>query len=137
MTWLLCRVSAQMCSEAFMSVMAALVPHYIVGIALGSGVFGMFMLCQGFFIVRDDIPNYWIWGLVAASVRVSVALSSPYPPSLALCLHFSPLPGLATRSLPLLVTVVVHAGAAWVQCVMQLLPGVSHVLVPRVPVQRV
>ena len=26
------------------------------------GVFGFFMLCEGFFIVKDDIPVYFIWG---------------------------------------------------------------------------
>ena len=29
-----------------MTIMAALVPHYIIGIALGAGVYGMFMLSE-------------------------------------------------------------------------------------------
>lgn len=41
-------------------------PHYIIGIALGSGIFGLFMLCEGFFILRDDIPDYWIGAYYAA-----------------------------------------------------------------------
>ena len=49
----------QAIAEAFMTVMAILVPHYIIGIALGAGVYGMFMLCEGFFIVKRDIPDYW------------------------------------------------------------------------------
>lgn len=44
-----------------MSVMAAVVPHYIIGMALGAGVFGMFMLMEGFFAQPDDIPLYWRW----------------------------------------------------------------------------
>mmetsp|Transcript_13847 Transcript_13847/g.19217 ORF Transcript_13847/g.19217 Transcript_13847/m.19217 type:complete len:122 (-) Transcript_13847:275-640(-) len=49
-----------------MSVIAVLVPHYIVGIALGAGIFGFFMLCQGFFIMHDDIPDWFIWGYYIA-----------------------------------------------------------------------
>lgn len=48
-------------AEAFMSVMAALVPHYIIGMALGAGVFGMFMLMEGFFVQPADIKPWWIW----------------------------------------------------------------------------
>jgi hypothetical protein len=53
-------------AEAFMALMAALVPHYIVGIALAAGVFGFFMLCEGFFIVKSKIPGYLIWGYYLA-----------------------------------------------------------------------
>lgn len=49
-------------AEAFMCLMAAVVPHYIIGIALAAGVFGFFMLCEGFFKLKDDIPDYLIWG---------------------------------------------------------------------------
>mmetsp|Transcript_59169 Transcript_59169/g.118763 ORF Transcript_59169/g.118763 Transcript_59169/m.118763 type:complete len:607 (-) Transcript_59169:230-2050(-) len=49
-------------AEAFMCLMAALVPHYIIGIALAAGAFGFFMLCQGFFKLKKDIPPYLIWG---------------------------------------------------------------------------
>jgi hypothetical protein len=49
-------------AEAFMCLMASLVPHYIVGIALAAGAFGFFMLCEGFFKLKPDIPAYLMWG---------------------------------------------------------------------------
>mmetsp|Transcript_6200 Transcript_6200/g.14571 ORF Transcript_6200/g.14571 Transcript_6200/m.14571 type:complete len:601 (-) Transcript_6200:406-2208(-) len=49
-------------AEAFMCFMAALVPHYIIGIALAAGCFGFCMLCEGFFKLKDDIPDYLVWG---------------------------------------------------------------------------
>jgi len=57
---------ALLMAEAFMSLIAACVPHFIIGIALAAGFFGFFMLCQGFFIVKDDIPDYLIWGYYIA-----------------------------------------------------------------------
>jgi ABC-type multidrug transport system permease subunit len=41
---------------------AALVPHYIIGMAVGSGAFGFFMLCEGFLKIKSQIPGYLIWG---------------------------------------------------------------------------
>ena len=49
-----------------MALMAALVPHYIVGIALAAGVFGFFMLCEGFFKVKNDIPPWLSWAYYIA-----------------------------------------------------------------------
>mmetsp|Transcript_73396 Transcript_73396/g.220515 ORF Transcript_73396/g.220515 Transcript_73396/m.220515 type:complete len:243 (+) Transcript_73396:1402-2130(+) len=57
-TALLCSLFA---AEGFMCLVGALVPHYIIGIALGAGAYGMFMLCEGAFKVKDDIPPWFIW----------------------------------------------------------------------------
>jgi ABC-type multidrug transport system permease subunit len=57
---------ALLCAESVMLLLAATVPHYIIGIALGAGIFGFFMLCQGFFKARDSIPDGWSWGYYLA-----------------------------------------------------------------------
>ncbi len=61
-------------AEAFMAFIAAIVPHYIVGIALSAGLFGFFMLCEGFLIVKNDIPGYLIWGYYIAPHTYSFQL---------------------------------------------------------------
>ncbi|POM70540.1 ATP-binding cassette (ABC) Superfamily [Phytophthora palmivora] len=37
-----------------------------MGIALGAGLFGMFMLCEGFMVPFASIPTYWKWGYYIA-----------------------------------------------------------------------
>lgn len=48
-------------AESLTMLVSLLVPHYIIGMALVAGFYGMFMLCQGFLIVKSDIPGYFIW----------------------------------------------------------------------------
>ena len=55
---LLCSLIA---AEGFMNLIGAISPHYIIGIALGAGVYGFFMLCEGALKVQDDIPPWFIW----------------------------------------------------------------------------
>jgi hypothetical protein len=35
---------------------------YTHRIALGAATYGFFMLCEGFLIVKSDIPPWFIWG---------------------------------------------------------------------------
>ena len=34
--------------------------------ALVAGLYGMFMLCEGFLVVKEDIPPWFIWGYYLA-----------------------------------------------------------------------
>ena len=52
-TYMLDLFVSLMFAEAFMYCLAALVPHYIIGMALGAGIFGFFMLCEGFLLVKS------------------------------------------------------------------------------------
>eukprot|EP00042_Codosiga_hollandica_P040714 m.354083 g.354083 ORF g.354083 m.354083 type:complete len:668 (+) comp55932_c0_seq5:97-2100(+) len=48
-------------AEGLLAFISACVPHYIIGMALGAGVYGMFMLCMGFFIIPSNIPPWWYY----------------------------------------------------------------------------
>ena len=64
--YFLCLWFSLVMAESFMNLVSACVPHYIIGIALAAGFFGFCMLCEGFFIVRADIPPWLIWGYYIA-----------------------------------------------------------------------
>ncbi len=49
------------CAEALAQLTSHMVPHYIIGIALVSGVYGLFMLLQGFMLVKSEFPTWLEW----------------------------------------------------------------------------
>ncbi|ETV72071.1 hypothetical protein H257_12861 [Aphanomyces astaci] len=49
-------------AESFMCVLGVLVPNAIMGIAVGSACFGMFVLTEGFMVPKPAIQPYWLWG---------------------------------------------------------------------------
>jgi hypothetical protein len=48
-------------AEALAQLVSHVVPHFIIGMALLSGVFGFFMLFQGFMLVPSEFPNWLRW----------------------------------------------------------------------------
>lgn len=65
---------ALMVAEALTLVMASLVPHYIVGMALTAGMYGFWMLVEGFFVQESDIGWWWRWGHYWALHKYSFAV---------------------------------------------------------------
>jgi ABC-type multidrug transport system permease subunit len=52
---------ALLTSEALAQLVSHVVPHFVIGMALIAGLFGFFMLFQGFMIVPSDFPNWLRW----------------------------------------------------------------------------
>ncbi|KAG6962634.1 hypothetical protein JG687_00007045 [Phytophthora cactorum] len=48
-------------AENLMHLISAIVPQFIVGMALGAAVFGWFILVMGLFVPGPAMPNYWRW----------------------------------------------------------------------------
>lgn len=40
---------------------AAVIPYYLIGIAIAAAMFGVFMVLNGYFIKKSNIPRGWIW----------------------------------------------------------------------------
>ncbi|MES1909594.1 MAG: hypothetical protein MHM6MM_002310 [Cercozoa sp. M6MM] len=53
-------------AEAFMHAVAAIVPFYIIGMALAAGFFGLMMLAEGFFVLPSNMPAFWKWAYYIA-----------------------------------------------------------------------
>lgn len=49
------------CAESIALLISFIVPHYIVGIAVVAGFYGLFMLFQGFMLVPSDFPDWLAW----------------------------------------------------------------------------
>lgn len=48
-------------SEALAQLVSHVVPHFVIGMAMIAGLFGFFMLFQGFMIVPSDFPDWLRW----------------------------------------------------------------------------
>jgi hypothetical protein len=48
-------------AEALAQLVSHVVPHFIIGMALLAGMFGFFMLFQGFMLVPSEFPNWLRW----------------------------------------------------------------------------
>ena len=48
-------------SEALVQLVSHVVPHFVIGMALVAGLFGFFMLFQGFMLVPSAFPNRLRW----------------------------------------------------------------------------
>jgi ABC-type multidrug transport system ATPase subunit len=49
------------CSEALAQLVSHVVPHFVIGMALVAGLFGFFMLFQGFMIIPSRFPDGLKW----------------------------------------------------------------------------
>jgi ABC-type multidrug transport system ATPase subunit len=49
------------CAEALAQLVSHIVPHFIIGIGLVSGFYGLFMLLQGFMLVPSEFPTWLRW----------------------------------------------------------------------------
>jgi len=51
-----------LCAESIMNLVASLTNQFIVGLAIGAGIFGIFMINAGFLLPNHEIPNEWFTG---------------------------------------------------------------------------
>eukprot|EP00211_Chloroparvula_japonica_P004367 CAMPEP_0119121132 /NCGR_PEP_ID=MMETSP1310-20130426/1893_1 /TAXON_ID=464262 /ORGANISM="Genus nov. species nov., Strain RCC2339" /LENGTH=651 /DNA_ID=CAMNT_0007110671 /DNA_START=84 /DNA_END=2039 /DNA_ORIENTATION=+ len=48
-------------AEALVVTISTLLPNFIIAIGAGAGLFGLYMLLCGFFVLKSNIPPYFIW----------------------------------------------------------------------------
>jgi ABC-type multidrug transport system permease subunit len=46
-------------AESLVMVVASIVPWYLIGIAVTAATYGMFLLVNGYFILKKNIPEGW------------------------------------------------------------------------------
>ncbi len=51
-----------LCAESIMNLVASLTNQFIVGLAIGAGIFGIFMINAGFLLPSHEIPSEWFTG---------------------------------------------------------------------------
>jgi len=49
------------CAEALAQLISHIVPHFIIGIGLVAGFYGLFMLLQGFMLIPSEFPGWLSW----------------------------------------------------------------------------
>jgi ABC-type multidrug transport system ATPase subunit len=49
------------CAEALAQLVSHIVPHFIIGIGLVAGFYGLFMLLQGFMLIPSEFPAWLRW----------------------------------------------------------------------------
>jgi hypothetical protein len=59
--YFLCMFLSLLISEALAQLISHIVPHFVIGMALLAGLFGFFMLLEGFMLVPSDFPNWLRW----------------------------------------------------------------------------
>lgn len=52
---------ALFCAEALAQLVSHVVPHFIIGMAGIAGLYGMFMLLQGFMLIPSEFPSWLKW----------------------------------------------------------------------------
>ena len=52
---------ALLVAEALAQFVSHVVPHFVIGMAALAGMYGFFMLLEGFMILPSDFPNYLYW----------------------------------------------------------------------------
>ncbi|KAG6610872.1 ABCG transporter ABC superfamily [Phytophthora cinnamomi] len=48
-------------AENLMHLISAIVPHFVMGMALGAAIFGWLILVMGLFVPGHAMPSYWRW----------------------------------------------------------------------------
>jgi len=48
-------------SESLVVTIAAIIPWYLIGIAIAAASYGLFMILNGYFVKATNIPRGWIW----------------------------------------------------------------------------